>query len=253
MSVNNAGLRLRACLAAAAVLCLSGALHAGREPESWDVLPDINGIYFTPSKVGFTTPGGPWFIFDRKDRSFSTVGAEEYRAHMDGAKGGGVFVSDGWEGSGAAHALVVSDGTSLETSDAYCSEGLDQHHSLIVNGSTVTSRVAPCRSIASAETENGRLWLGTRRDGEYGEYPGEGIVVQALKDGSLVARLSQREGLSGDLVRAIKADPYAPRVWAATHLGVTELSTAPAALGSWYFYEGFGEDGHAEVLLSTRS
>lgn len=242
---------LPVCLAAAALLCLCGSAYAGREPEPWDVLPDINGIYFTPDKVGFATPAGPWFVFDRKSSSFSTVGSEEYHALMDGAKGGGVFASSGWEGNGARHALIVSDENRLETSDAYCSEGQDQHHSLIVNGSTVASQVAPCRSIASAEIEGGRLWLGTRRDGEYGEYPGEGIVVQSLKDGSLVARLSRQEGLSGNLVRAMKADPYSPRVWAATHLGITELSTAPAALGSWYFYEGFGEDGRAEVLLST--
>lgn len=251
MSGNNAGLRLRACLAAAAILCLSGTLRAGREPESWDVLPDINEIYFTPAKVGFAAPGGPWFIFDRGSRSLSVAGVGEFSALMRGARGGPAEVSSGRQGDVELHILAVSDGTKIETSDAYCSEGLDQHHSLSVNGSTVTPQAGPCRSITTAEIENGRLWLGTRQDGEYGEYPGEGIVIQSLADGSPVARLSRAEGLSGNLVRVIKADPYAPRVWAATHLGITELSTAPAALASWYFYEGFGEDGLPAVQLSS--
>ncbi|HNT98043.1 MAG TPA: hypothetical protein PKK31_07250 [Elusimicrobiales bacterium] len=156
------------------------------------------------------------------------------------------------EGEAGVALLPVSDGTVLETGDAYCSEGQDQKHWLKRAGKPLKDQVRPCASISAAEIEGGALWLGTRRDGECGEWPADGIVVQSLGDGSLVRNISRKEGLSGDLVRAIRADPFAARVWAATHLGISELSADGEVLSSWYLYEDYDKDtGLPAVMVST--
>ncbi|HBE88173.1 MAG TPA: hypothetical protein DDW67_03425 [Elusimicrobia bacterium] len=225
----------------------SGPVHACREATDWDVLPDFNEINFTTSTVGFADPGGVYFIFDRKTRGFSRVTGDEYRRVMPPSAGPARK-----EGANGVVLLPVLDGTVVEAGDAYCSEGVDQKHWLKIKGREAKDQVRPCASISAAEIRDGELWLGTRRDGECGEWPSDGIVAQSLEDGALVRTISDKEGLSGNLVRAIRSDPFAPRVWTATHLGISELSAAGEVLASWYLYEDYDETtGLPAVMLST--
>ncbi|KAF0127764.1 MAG: hypothetical protein FD189_310 [Elusimicrobia bacterium] len=228
------------------LLVAGPSAHAGREATDWDVLPDFNEINFTTASVGFADPGGVYFVFDREARAFSRVPEKEYRRLMPVSAGPARKA-----GADGAVLLQASDGTVLEAGDAYCSEGVDQKHWLKLGGEPLKDHVRPCVSVSAAEMTDGRLWLGTRGDGEYGERPASGIVVQSAADGSLIKTISDKEGLSGNLVRVIRADPFSRRVWSATHLGLSELSAAGEVLSSWYLYEDLDGNGLPAVMLST--
>lgn len=227
--------------------------YAGREPESWDILPAIDEIVFSPRAVGFAARDGRRFILTRSSKTFSPAGEDGFKSEFSENAGGKAAVILENRGINSSVLLKTSAGVNIETTDAYCSEGSNTGHSLKIGGVTFNDRVRPCASVGAAEIENGRLWLGTRYDGEYGEYPADGIVVQSLQDGALIKQISNKEGLAGNLIRAIKLDPYAKNVWTAAHLGINELSPDFKILFTGYFYEGFDENTGSSVIKLSSS
>src|SRR5205807_1766244 len=92
-------------------------------------------------------------------------------------------------GIGSSVSLTASNGTEFETQNAYCSEGENTQHALSMKGAAIPNHVEPCTSISAVEVVGNQLWLGTRLDGEYGDYPAQGLVVQTMKDGKLLKKL----------------------------------------------------------------
>ena len=226
--------------------------YGGREPEPWDILPSIDGIVFSSKSVGFSAVDGRRFILERSSGIFLQIEPEEFNFEFSSNNAAKTKEVIKDRGIGSTILLRTSAGIDLETKDAYCSEGLDEHHSLKIGSYTIIDQVAPCSSISAVEIENGRLWLGTRYDGEYGEYPTEGIIVQSFETGNLIKKISIKNGLTGDLVRVIRVDPYTKNIWVATHLGINELSPDFNILFKEYFYEDFDEKtGSSIIKLSS--
>lgn len=238
-------------LVAAAALCCAAPLYAGMEPSDWDYLPVITEINFTSSTVGFAAQDGRRMVFDKAAQSFRQVEPAEYAALMRGAKGGKAAWPEKNEAGDTVTLITSSAGVFLETLNKYCDDDKGPAHELKLSGVVIKDHAAPCDNISSAEIENGRLWLGTRGFGGYGEFPGKGIVVQSLSDGSHIKNISRADGLTDNLVRAVKLDPYTGHVWAATRLGVSEVSSELEVLYSGHLYEDFDAEGACTVQAAS--
>ncbi len=235
----------------AALLGLAPTLYAGIEPSSWDYLPVINEITFTTATVGFAAIDGRRMVLDKETGAFRQVSPSEYAKLMRGAKGGKAAWPEK-NGNGDNVTLITSSaGVFLETVNRYCDDDKGQAHVLKLGGVAIKDHADPCDNISSAEIENGRLWLGTRGLGGYGEFPGKGLVVQSLADGTQIGTISKQEGLTSNLVRVVKLDPYTGYLWAATQLGINQISPELEVLYALYLYEDFDENGSCAVQGST--
>jgi len=237
--VKRNGTRFCALLAAFMAVVSAPPCFAGREMEPWDTLPGITQIIFSPSVVGFIDKDGRRFIMEREGRSFHEVSTQTFAGLL--------------KQKTVRSRLETSDGRVLSTRDANCSaEGDNSPHTLLLDGAAIKDQCAPCSSIISAEIADESLWLGTRFDGEYGEYPAEGIVVQALDNGALKARLSTKNGLTGNLVRVIRLDPFTGSLWAGTNAGINEISPDAKSVFAGHMYEDFDPaDGSPAIFLSS--
>lgn len=128
---------------------------------------------------------------------------------------------------------------SLVTRYACCSEGGDITHQLFLDDKPLKDFVQPCHSISAAEQVGGLLWLGTRTDGTYGAFPAEGIVVQTMDGERKIGQISTKDGLTGDLVRAIRISPFDSLVWVATNQGLNAITSHLKIMKSVYFYQDF--------------
>ncbi len=221
------------------VLCLfAPPCFAGMEAEWWDSLPALTQINFSSATVEFGAADGRQFVLTRADYSFH--GALQP-------------VSTGQPAQATAAGFITSDGRKVTTKDPNCgAEGDNSPHTLALDGLPLKDQCKPCSTISAAETANDMLWLGTRFDGEYGASPAEGIVVQSLKDGALAAKLSRENGLTGNLVRLIRKDPFTGNLWAVSNAGINEISPAAKIIFSGYMYEDFTpDDGSSSVFLSS--
>jgi len=238
-------------IACASLLGFAPRLYAGMEPSDWDYLPVIDEITFTSSTVGFAAIDGRRMALDKETGEFRQVTTAEYAALMRGAKGGKA-ASPAQSESGAAVTLYTSSGTTvLQTINDDCFEERKMVHVLKLGGEVIKDAVAPCGSISSAEIEGDRLWLGWLSKGGYGEFPGKGLVVQSLSDGAHIGTISKQDGLTSDLVRVVKLDPDTGYLWAATQLGINQISPELEVLYALYLYEDFDESGLCAVQGST--
>lgn len=221
------------CAGMVGVILLSATTSfAGRIPEEWDALPQVDSISFTKTSVGL----GGHIVFDRATSRIEEVSNEKFEQDFAGSIGfdAAEVIDEG--GIGSTVLLKTSSGKHFTTTDAACSEGMDTEHSLSLDGHPVKDHVAPCYSISCVEIVGDHLWLGTRYDGEYGEYPADGIVVQTLDGGRLVETLNTKRGLTGDLIRAIRLDPFDKKVWIATNEGINVVDQNFRVAKTFFFY-----------------
>jgi hypothetical protein len=212
-------LLLKHTFAVAALLFSATNSPAGRIPEDWDDLPTIDAISFSATSVGLTTFDGENYLLDRSTGRVKKLPRPQFEQHFAGAIGVEAAEVQEEKGVESIVALKTSNGTELITQDAYCDEG-GSKHALWMDGVALKNYVAPCVSVSCAEIVGDKFWLGTRYDGEYGDYPGEGIAVQSLDGSVLVRKLSTKEGLTGNLIRVIRLDPFDKTVWVATNEGL---------------------------------
>lgn len=225
--------------------------YAGRLPEEWDTLPQIEIMRFSKDAVGFMASDHRFFILDRKSKSFLSCDESVYLRLFPESRNQKTaeILSD--SGIGSAVLLRASDGSEYQTQNAYCSEGENIHHTLFYKGKAVVDNVAPCDSISAVEIIGDQLWLGTRRDGEYGGYPAAGLVVQSLKSAKLLKKLDAESGLTGNLIRAIRKDLFGGTIWIATEQGFNTVDQNFKIINRQYFYEDFDDQsGKSTVFLS---
>lgn len=169
--------------------------EAGRVPESWDTLPQIQNIAFSENVIGFDAADGRHFVLDRKNESFREVNSEAFFKEFPVPKDQTPSEVLNNTGIGSTVLLRTSSRVEFQTQNAYCSEGENTHHSLSRNGKVLRDHVAPCHSISAVEVVGDQLWLGTRYDGEYGEYPAAGVVIQSLISAKLLKGTSNNRVL----------------------------------------------------------
>lgn len=239
----------------AACLCFALPLtcFGGREPEEWDDLPQAVSMSFSQLSVGLTTSSGKYFVLDRASNELHEFDKNRFLREMGGATGvmAAEVVHD--TGTESVVALRTSTGKALITQNAYCGEGEKNRHGLWLDRISVRDHVDPCSSISAAEIVDDQLWLGTRFDGEYGDYPAQGIVVQSLATGRLIKRLTTKQGLTGDLVRTIRLDPYGKTIWVATNRGINEIDLEFRVARSLFFYQDLDPQTGAPTVSLTPS
>ena len=235
----------------AALLGFAPRLYAGMEPSDWDYLPVINEISFTTATIGFAAIDGRRMVLDKESGAFRQVSPSEYAGLMRGAKGGKAAWPEKSDARDNVTLITSSAGVFLETVNEDCYSSKKLVHVLKSGGAVIKDQADPCDSISSAEIENERLWLGTHGVSGYGESPGKGIVVQSLSDGTHVGTITKQDGLTSNLVRVVKLDPYTGYLWAATQLGINQLSPELEVLYALYLYEDFDGNGVCAVQGST--
>lgn len=221
------------------LLALSANAFAGRIPEEWDDLPQVDSISFSRTSVALTTASGQYFLLDRASNELRQLDQARFAQAWRKPPGPRAAEVEQETGVGSIVALNTSSGRVYRTKNAYCSEGEEMKHGLWLGDAPVADRVDPCVSISAAEIVDNQLWLGTRYDGEYGDFPANGIVVQALETGGRIAQLGTEQGLTGDLIRAIRSDPFRRTIWVTTERGINEVDRGFRVLRSRFFYQDF--------------
>lgn len=246
------GTGLGAVCLCSVLLALPLVASGGRIPEEWDDLPQVDSISFSKALVGLTTASGEYFVLDRGTNKLRALDKNQFLQNLGGAIGPRAAEVRKETGIASLVALKTSSGQELTTQNAYCSEGEDSQHRLWLDGALVKDHVDPCLSISAAEIIGDQLWLGTRADGEYGDYPAEGVVVQSLGKGRLIRKLDTKQGLTGDLVRVIRLDPFSDTVWVASERGVNEITRGFQISRSLYFHQDLDpQSGTPKVGLAS--
>jgi len=210
---------------------------AGRDPEEWDDFPRVTAISFSKTSVGLSTFQGEHYLVDRATSRLEEIHKEQFEQSFAGSIG--VKAAEVKEETGIESTVLLrtSSGKELTTRNAYCAEGEESEHTLRLDGAPLKDHVDPCSSVSCAEIVGDNLWLGTRHDGEYGDYPAQGIVVQTVARSLLVKTLTTAQGLSGDLIRAIRLDPFDKSVWIATNEGINVVDQDFRVLRTHFFYQ----------------
>ncbi len=234
-------------LGAATIFLLSPQSYAGIEFEEWHPLPQIENIVFSNTSVGFISQDHQYFIIDRKSRVFQQVDENSFREKFSGP-----LPTKPYERFKEREVIRASNGREFQSESAYCGEGANQPHKLWLDGKVFQDVVAPCVSISAVEIIDNQLWLGTVYTGEGGEAPAHGIIVQSLQEPRLIKKIDTKEGLTGNLVRAIRIDTQGDKVWVATECGLNEVDRKFRVVSSRYFYEDFDSvSGKPTVFLSS--
>jgi hypothetical protein len=234
-------------------------IYAGREFEEWDTLPRIQDIVFSKTSIGFISQGDSdwnvkpnysYFVMDRVSRVFQQVDGNSFHESFSDR-----LHPKPYEDINGQERYVIrgSNGKEFQVDSAYCSEGENQHHKLWLDGKFFRDIVDPCLSITAVEMVGNQLWFGTAYWGEYGEYPGDGIIIQSLQKPKQKPKLIKKvAGLTGNLVRVIRMDTENDNVWVATEWGLNEVNRKFHVVSSYYFFEDFERvSGNPTVFLSS--
>lgn len=238
-----------------AVFCLgliNRPTEAGRLPEEWDALPQIESFAFTKTSIGLIAGDHSYFILDIKEVTFKAIPETEFKRQFPAPTQRAAEVVNN-TGIGSEVRLRTSGALTFFVKNAYCSEGENITHRLSLDGKPLKDFVRPCYSVSAVEVVGDQLWLGTRADGEYGDYPAEGIIIQSLDGKKKIGQISAKNGLTGNLVRAIRLSPVDSLIWVATNQGINAVSQNLKVEKSIYFYQDFDPaTGKPTVLASLK-
>jgi hypothetical protein len=224
--------------------------EAGREPEEWDALPQIESFVFGEANIGLVSRDHNHFVFDTKAGTFKEISESEFKRQFSGPVQPGAEVVNN-TGIGSEVRLRTSGPLTFTTTNAYCSEGENVTHQLSIDRKAVKDFVRRCYSVSAVEEIGDQLWLGTRADGEYGDYPAEGIIIQSRDGKKKIGQISTKNGLTGDLVRTIRLNPIDSLIWVATNQGINAVSKNLKIEKSIYFYQDFDPTtGRPTVMIS---
>jgi hypothetical protein len=239
----------------AAVFCLgliNRTAEAGRLPEEWDALPQVESFAFTKTAIGLVAGDHSYFILDTKEGTFKAIPETEFKRQFPAPTQRAAEVVNN-TGIGSEVRLRTSGALTFFVKNAYCSEGENITHRLSLDGKPLKDFVRPCYSVSAVEVVGDQLWLGTRADLEYGDYPAEGIVIQSFDGRKKIGQISAKNGLTGNLVRAIRLSPVDSLIWVATNQGINAVSKNLKVEKSIYFYQDFDPaTGKPTVLTSPR-
>lgn len=227
------------------IVMLMASTNASAEFMASDTLPRIGRLVFSEESVGFVPRDRNafynyeqprWFIYVRGSRELVPASFEEFNQNFN--------IPENDEGSnshiGDERQLYASSGEAFTSHSAYCDEGASIHRRLIHDGEEIENHVSPCKSIHSLEIIDDELLLGTGYVGERGiRGSGEGIVVQDLASGDLVAHLDGETGLPGSSIEILRRDPYTGDLWVVTLRGFARLSAELELKETYYFHETF--------------
>jgi hypothetical protein len=199
--------------------------------------------------VGFISEDHRYFVLNRSSELLQELDENSFFQTFPDWSGKKPSETLKEEENGSNVLLRASNGSEFKTQDANCliAEELSDHK-LWMHEKRITDHVDPCNSISAVEIVGDQLWLGTRSFGEYGEYPAEGVVIQSLQEGNLIKKIDSEVGLTGDLVRVIRIDPYRSNIWVATQQGFNEINRNLKIVNTQYFFEDF--DGQQASRLS---
>jgi hypothetical protein len=228
-------------------LLASGPVQAGMMAD-WDVLPLMRLVRFEPDRVLLGTAEGKCLALLRASRRLVPVRCNT----------GILFQNTKWHKPPRglvpefrdAVAYFDSNGERWTSSPGNCGEGT--HHTPLLwhERKAFRARIEPCHGVSAVEVRDRKVFLGTLHDGTYGPGEGEGLLVQDLETEALLGRLRKKDGLSGDLVRWIRFDPFSDSIWVFSHRGYNRIDEDLHILETGYFQLDYpARTGETRVVI----
>ena len=109
----------------AAVFCLgliNRTAEAGRLPEEWDALPQVESFAFTKTAIGLVAGDHSYFILDTKEGTFKEIPETEFKRQFPAPTQRSAEVVNN-TGIGSEVRLRTSGALTFFVTNAYCSEG----------------------------------------------------------------------------------------------------------------------------------
>lgn len=250
-------------------ICLLAAIGAwplassSKEFSDSDALPSIRQLVFSADAVGFVSPkngllgGAPlYFIYERSSRKIAEVDAAQFGRRFP-ASGPSDEPRESRRSTPYDFIGRTAGGVEYKLRLKYCGEGGDEDDEkmdlVVVGGKPVrVGARQECTSVSSVEIVGDQLWLGTSSSGEQGYSSAEGVIVQSLRGGRVLARL---DAVSGWVTR-VRVDPFSKNMWVTTDLGIFEVSPQFKLLSANLYYHDFdprtGEPRFAFSSEATR-
>ncbi|MFH1920980.1 MAG: hypothetical protein ABIP48_14010 [Planctomycetota bacterium] len=242
-------------MAAICIIVLPTCRTAAGEFQGWEFLPQVERMFFDAKGIGILSRDKRVLVLERETRELRALGRSDFTARFKDNQPPPARIYQ----TGIERVLIppiflfASGGTRFISELAYCQEGCREHHRLWLAGRQIATHAERCNCIWSVELVDTELWLGTEFHWELGSAPAEGIVIQDLAEGTLIARIDTSLGLTGDLITTIRLDPFTNEVWVATNRGLDRIGRDHRVLESLFFYEDFApETGRPTVFLSDK-
>ena len=118
---------------------------------------------------------------------------------------------------------------------AYCEEGAEKFHELMIDGLRVETGMDPCMTFTTPVLLDGKIWLGTYIQGEYSEGPGIGVLVFDLQRRQRVFQIRQALGLGESVL--LLADAVLGGVWIVNRSAIHFYNREFQLLAKWYYSE----------------
>lgn len=257
---------ISACALMMAACAAVFRVHATDVPADAQIMgPDVDALLFTGDAVYLGSPGylpalatdpspepgqpvGRWtevfFKLDRKSGALTRVASTP--ADAQGAAQSRITLQDvnrDWSSAGVSY-LTTSDGALYTEDDPLCGQ-VGNYGRLLTADCRPVEDVLQQGELATAVEEYGDYFLlGTTRLTQAAtEGPGRGLLVLSRKDGKLVRRISQDDGLAEDIIRLVRRDPVNGHLWVETPRSLAELSPKFEVLRVIYLHVGFDATG----------
>ncbi len=257
---------------AAAYLSITTISIFGSEYSKEDIDPIIVQILFTKSDIGLISRVIPqirsdeedniYFLLNRNKETGKAVSKKEF-IKIFGKKG-----EDKLPDYYHSTSRSTSDGSAYETirkNPMDCSwvevrkeselvgyklvhsKGLTKQ-AISLNEKIIKTSVDACNTITVLEHVNSNLWIGTGYQGDHGNGPGQGVVIQSRKVGKFVKNLEMEDWTS-----AIRLDPYTGMAWVAASYVIHEVDANGNKKSTYRFYHDFDQvTGRPTIYISKK-
>ena len=119
---------------------------------------------------------------------------------------------------------------------------------LKINEELIKTSVEACNTISTLEHVDNNLWIGTGYQGDHGNGPGQGVIIQSRKDGKLIKNLEMEDWIS-----TIRQDPYTGMVWVAASYMIHVVEPNGNAKSTYRFYHDFDQvTGRPTIFISKK-
>lgn len=228
----------------------------------WDdsmALPSMESILFSSTTVGFVTCQDrtsylrDYFLMNRDSYHVEKVSQTYFQKIFpeNALLSSGMYVSQ--RSTDPLTTLMASNGKEFRYSPSDCRERNEQKrgHKLFSSARLIPTHVSPCNDISAVEVVGDQLWLVTNVSQGVdlvSQAPAEGIVVQLLRDGTLVGKV----GVGSRVPLIIKRDAYGNKIWAVSGDGFDVIRPDLKAEPPHYWTIGFDpQTGVPGVIVST--
>ncbi len=230
----------------AAIALLIGVLPvvAGRMPVPSDILPSLSPIEF---REGDVIMGGRYIL---RGSEWDGWSAPPLQRGND-SRGRPVDAR-----CASSDALFCEGDRDWFSSRAYCGEGSNDQGRLYSYDSNTRTQtnyegaVPRCESIVAGARVGDQLWLASLYSGEYGDYPGSGVIIYDLKAGRLTSSNAPAKYFDSQHLVDIAYQKERRVVWVTSRTAIHRYSLDRKEWERRILDVTVGEEGRLDLILT---